>query len=154
MKRRRWFLTFPFLGLGAFLAIRALPSKRPDTLGFSKQQFAPCPTSKKNCVCSTDQNPRFQVAPLKCEADPRQTFARLKTALQEWDGYKIVSATDTYLHAEHTSRWMGFTDDLECQLVSEQGLIQVRSASRIGNSDLGVNRRRVEQIRKWLSSDN
>ncbi len=65
----------------------------------------------------------------------------------------MVTKTDSYLHVEFTSRWMRFTDDLEFQLVADQGVIHVRSASRIGYSDLGANRDRVEKIRQHLAAE-
>lgn len=63
---------------------------------------------------------------------------------------KIIAQTDNYLHAECSSAVFGFVDDLELHLRPEQNLIAVRSAARLGRSDLGVNRRRVENLRLLL----
>ena len=153
MKRRRWLFTVPFLGLGAFLAMRSIPTQKPTELGYSGNRFEPCPSDKRNCVCSTDQDERFNVAPINCKQSPQATFDRLKRLLEEWEGYEVVTKTDSYLHVEFTSRWMRFTDDLEFQLVADQGVIHVRSASRIGYSDLGANRDRVEKIRQHLAAE-
>lgn len=62
----------------------------------------------------------------------------------------VVTATDAYLHAECRSPILGFVDDLELSLRPREAQIQVRSASRVGYSDFGVNRRRVEDLRKRL----
>jgi uncharacterized protein (DUF1499 family) len=62
---------------------------------------------------------------------------------------RVVTATDSYVHAEERSRLLRFVDDLEL-LLAEDGELLVRSASRVGNSDLGVNRRRVERLRRLL----
>jgi len=63
---------------------------------------------------------------------------------------KIIRQTDNYLHAECSSAVFGFVDDLELHLRPEQNLIAVRSAARLGRSDLGVNRKRVEKLRSLL----
>jgi len=65
-------------------------------------------------------------------------------------GVRIVQRTDTYVHAECRSAVLGFVDDLQLVLRPEEGIISVRSASRIGYWDLGVNRRRVERLRRVL----
>ena len=67
-------------------------------------------------------------------------------------GARLVSATDTYLHARVSTRWLRFVDDLELLLDPEAGLIHVRSASRVGHWDLGANRRRVERLRRELEA--
>ncbi|HEY9647011.1 MAG TPA: DUF1499 domain-containing protein, partial [Chroococcidiopsis sp.] len=60
---------------------------------------------------------------------------------------KIITATSDYLYAEFSSKLMGFVDDVEFYLSPADGVIHVRSASRLGQSDLGVNRKRIEDIR-------
>lgn len=63
---------------------------------------------------------------------------------------KIVQTTEDYIRAESSSKLLGFVDDLEFYLPQDAKVIQVRSAARLGESDLGVNRRRIEQIRLAL----
>ena len=63
---------------------------------------------------------------------------------------KIITDTENYLHAECSSAFFGFVDDLELHLRAAEGLIAIRSAARLGYSDLGVNRKRVEQLRAVL----
>ena len=78
----------------------------------------------------------------------------LKEVLNARPRTRIVTVTDDYLHAQEKSRIFGFVDDIEFHLRSAEGIIAVRSASRVGYSDFGVNRRRVEEIRKVLHEQN
>ena len=110
------------------------------------ERLKPCPP-KPNCVCSRhDASPRHRVEPIAVEGDPAAAFARLKLLLEETSRTEIVTATDDYIHAVCRTR-IGFADDVECLLSSEEGVIHIRSASRLGYSDWGVNRRRVEGLR-------
>src|SRR5206468_84351 len=95
-----------------------------------------------------DDDSRHAVEPLRFTDDPEEAWQRLKAVLASLPRTRIVAATDGYLHAECTSRVFRFVDDLECLLDRDAKLIHVRSASRAGRSDLGVNRRRVEAIRR------
>ena len=111
------------------------------------ERLKPCPP-KPNCVCSQgDASPRHRVAPFAVSGDPAEAFARLKTLLESKPRTRIVAATDDYLHAVCRTR-LGFPDDVECLLSAAEGVIHVRSASRLGYSDWGVNRRRVEALRR------
>ena len=83
--------------------------------------------------------------------DAAAAFARLKSLLAGMPRTAIVAATDDYLHAVCRTRF-GFADDLECRLCLADGAIHVRSASRLGYYDFGVNRARVEALRRWLQS--
>ena len=114
-------------------------------------QLAPC-RIWSDCVCSRpDASRRHRIAPFAISGDPAAAFARLKALLEEMERTKIVSATDDYLHAVCRTR-LGFIDDLECRLSPAEGVIHVRSASRAFYAayDLGVNRRRVEALRRRL----
>ena len=124
-------------------------STKPTTLGAADGQFAPCP-NKPNCVCSqsTDEH---AIEPLRAQGDPDAAWKRLGEVLATWPRTRVVTMTDSYLHAECTSALFRFVDDLECVLDRGAGVIHVRSASRAGHSDLGVNRRRVELLRRALA---
>ena len=111
------------------------------------EPLKPCPP-KPNCVCSRhDASPRHRVEPFAVSGDPAQAISRLKSLLEGLPRTRIVTATDDYLHAVCRTR-LGFPDDVECLLSPEEGVIHVRSASRLGYSDWGVNRRRVEGLRR------
>ena len=115
------------------------------------EMLSPCPRFPLCCVCSRPDAPHLQrVEPLAVSGNPRAAFARLKGLVAALPRTVVVTATDAYLHAECRSP-RGFVDDLECRLSASDGLIHVRSASRIGLIwDMGVNRGRVEEIRDGL----
>ena len=114
-------------------------------------RLTPCPFWS-NCVCSRpDASPRHRIEPFAVSGDPAAAFGRLKTLLEEEPRTDILSATEDYLHAVCRTR-LGFADDIECHLCPEERVIHVRSASRFGISDMGVNRRRVEALRIGLRS--
>lgn len=109
--------------------------------------LAPCPKTP-NCVASQAADAGHFVEPLRFSDAPEQAWARLKSVLSVRPRTRIVEASADYLHAEATSRWLRFVDDVEFLMQADQGLIQVRSASRVGYGDFGVNRRRIEAIRR------
>ena len=93
-----------------------------------------------------------RIAPLALAGDADPAMARLQTVVAAMPGARIVSAQGDYLRAEFTSRWMKFVDDTEFWLDRSAGVVQVRSASRLGEGDLGVNRARVEAVRAALAA--
>jgi len=109
--------------------------------------LAPCPESP-NCVSSQAKDQAHLTAPLRYSGDPGAAWRRLQSALGAESRIAIIEDTGGYLHVEARSLVFRFVDDVEFLLDSEHGVIQVRSASRVGYSDFGVNRRRVERIRK------
>jgi uncharacterized protein (DUF1499 family) len=119
--------------------------KRPTHLGVNNGKLAPCPGTP-NCVNSQSSEPQSQIDPL-----PPVAIAQLKKAIEEMERTKIIEETENYLYAEFTSNLMGFVDDVEFYRDPSENVIHVRSASRLGQSDLGVNRQRVETLRQKLS---
>ena len=75
-------------------------------------------------------------------------WARLRSVIEARPDASLVADQGHYLHAEFRSRLMGFVDDLECLLDAERSVIHVRSAARLGHSDFGVNRARLEELRE------
>lgn len=122
---------------------------RPSDLGVKNGRLVPCPATP-NCVNSQTADAGHTIAPLRYDAKPEEAFAQLKQVVQAQPRTEVIKATDSYLYAEATSAIMGFVDDVEFYLDREAGVIQVRSASRLGESDLGVNRQRIETIRADL----
>lgn len=118
---------------------------RPADLGLKEDgRLRPCPSSP-NCVSSlSDEDEAHRLEPL------RGTLDDVRNALQRMERVEIITDNETYLHAEFTSRLMGFVDDVEFSFAAEEGVVHVRSASRLGYSDMGVNRKRVEAIRALL----
>lgn len=119
--------------------------KKPNNLGLKDGKLAQCPGSP-NCVNSQSQDSQSKIAPL-----PAVAIAELKKVIEAMERTTIVEATDNYLYAEFKSKLMGYVDDVEFYLDSSENVVHVRSASRLGQSDLGVNRQRVEEIRAKLS---
>jgi uncharacterized protein (DUF1499 family) len=130
-------------------ALFSFPNSRPANLGINHDQLANCPKTP-NCVSSFSTDPVHQIEPLRYSSSPEAAFAELKQTILALPRTQIVTETDRYLYAEFTSQIMGFVDDVEFYLDQPAGVIQVRSASRLGESDLGVNRKRIESIRAKL----
>lgn len=111
--------------------------------------FTPCP-SAPNCVSSlapAEDRVHF-VEPLSFSGTSRPAFACLQAVLAHMAGTTQVSAGDDRAHWVFTTRWLRFRDDVHILLVAQEEVIHIRSASRIGYGDMGVNRARVEAVRR------
>lgn len=134
---------------------------RPDNLGVYSGRLAPCPSSP-NCVSSYSQDAEHGIASLSYDSEPgmaigltpRSAIANLKQIIESMPRTNIIKEDEDYLYAEFTSKIMGFVDDVEFYVDPEANAIQVRSASRLGESDLGVNRERIETIRAKINELN
>jgi len=127
------------------LTLLGCAGQRPDTLGIQNGQLAACPDSP-NCVSSSDSRGSHNIEPIA------GSLARIKDALRTMERVTIVEELDNYLYAEFTSRLMGYVDDVEFLADPANNRVHVRSASRLGHSDMGVNRKRVEEIRSAVSN--
>ena len=114
-----------------------------------------CPASP-NCVSSvspqTDKT--HYVKPLNFADPTNEAWSRLVEIVKTWPRAHIVEQSGSYLHAEFRTRLLRFVDDVEFLLDPGQGVIHVRSLSRLGRSDFGVNRRRIEAIRRQFERTN
>jgi uncharacterized protein (DUF1499 family) len=124
-----------------------LAGSRPSDLGVRGGRLKPPPRTP-NAVSSQATDDPHRIEPLRFAGDPAQAFARLRELVASCAGAVIVAESPGYLHAEFSTRWLGFVDDVELYLDGSANVIHVRSASRLGHSDLGTNRRRVEAIRE------
>ncbi len=106
-------------------------------------RLRPCP-DRPNCVNSEDPDPLRRVEALPCEDEG--DWARLREVLGDVPRLEIVTEGEGYLHATVRSGLFGFVDDVEFRLDADGAVIHVRSGSRVGRSDLGVNRRRAAKI--------
>lgn len=111
--------------------------------------FADCPV-RPSCVSSVAGDAVHRIEPLHYEGDRLQAQARLVAALESMPGSHIEEERAEYLHVVFVTPKMRFRDDLEL-LIEPDGQIQVRSISRFGYEDLGVNRARVEELRQRLA---
>jgi uncharacterized protein (DUF1499 family) len=122
-------------------------------MGLSSGRLAACPDSP-NCVSSQSADPRHAIDPLRYEGTAQKARERLVKAISGMKRARIVMAEERYIHAEFTSAFFRFVDDVEFLLDDGTRTIHVRSASRVGYSDFGVNRRRVEEIRSRFDAHN
>lgn len=128
-----------------------MASTPPSSL--SQGKLSPCPSSP-NCVCSQDTDAEHQISAFPLLGPADTAIARLEVVLAHQPRTKIVESSPTYLRAECRSRLFRFVDDVEFLVNAPAGVIEVRSASRVGHSDLGVNRRRVEALRAaWIAAN-
>lgn len=124
-------------------------------LGVKNGKLTACPATP-NCVSSQADDPLHAVKPLVISGTTPEVKARLLRVLAELDRSKVVHEQDDYIAAEVTSRIFRFVDDVEFYFpatTSTETVVHIRSASRVGFSDLGVNQKRVELIRDRLKSD-
>lgn len=134
------------------LAVLSWTSRRPSTLGLADGKLRRCPDSP-NCVCSCDDTDGHSIAPLIWQGDAQEGLRRLTSVIATFPEARCeTSNRPDYLHAEFTSAWFRFVDDVEFLVDTAAGVIHVRSASRAGHSDLGVNRKRVERIRELFQA--
>ena len=133
--------------------MRIFPGFRPRDLGAREGRLKPAPRKPNGVASQADPatDAAHYIAPLRCNGDPTGTWSRLVRLVGTLPGAEIVSQRDGYLHAECSSRLLGFVDDLECLLDREADAIHVRSAARLGVRDLGVNRARIESLRTQLA---
>lgn len=125
--------------------------KRPTNLGVQDGRLRACPGTP-NCVCSYDSDAGHAIAPLSYTSTPAEAMAKLKAVVNAMERTTIVTESADYLYAEFKTKLMGFVDDVEFYCDPAAKVIHVRSASRLGKSDLGVNRQRVEAIREQLQA--
>lgn len=140
----------PMAALPFFGSIFA--GQRPSSLGVKNGQLSPCPGSP-NCVVSQgNPDAEHAIAPIAYSGDGASALARLESIITAMPRTAILEKTEDYLYAEFTSRLMGYVDDVEFYVDPGVPVIHVRSASRLGESDLGVNRKRIEAIRAAFAS--
>lgn len=115
-------------------------------IGLDNDHLSACPSSP-NCVVSQNGDEEHKIEPITYKGDRTAAQETLLKVLSVVPRTKVIDQTDNYIHSESTSRIFKFVDDVEFYFPEAENVIHVRSASRVGESDLGVNRRRMEQIR-------
>jgi uncharacterized protein (DUF1499 family) len=124
---------------------RLFAGEAPPGLGLSAGRLADCP-ARPNCVSSTAADPEHFVDPLRHAGAATAAMLLLVEVVRREPGAAVVTQRPDYLYAEFASAVFGFVDDVEFHAAGD-GRIDVRSASRLGYSDFGANRRRVEKLR-------
>jgi uncharacterized protein (DUF1499 family) len=129
----------------AFVLVRC-SSKRPGNIGLVDGGLRKCPQSP-NCVSSRAADGRHGIAPITFSGPVEAAREKLVSVIASMPRAKIAESAGPYLRAEFSSALFRFVDDAEFLMDEGAQVIHVRSASRVGYSDMGVNRRRVEEIR-------
>ena len=130
--------------------ILSCSGKRPLNLGVSDGVLAPCPDTP-NCVSSDAKDTEHQIQSYTLALAPDEAWQAVRETMLKLPRTNIVTESDGYLHAESRSAVFGFVDDLELHLRPAAGFIAIRSKARLGHSDFGVNRKRIEQLRLMLT---
>ena len=133
-----------------YLVLLGLQSRSGEPPGLDEGRLAPCPDSP-NCVCSEyadDETHFIDALPLPATT-LADSIAALTAAVDRLGG-QVTQVQDDYLAANFASRLFGFVDDVEFRIDLQAGRVEVRSASRVGRSDLGANRDRIEALRNLL----
>jgi uncharacterized protein (DUF1499 family) len=136
--------------IGMALIVSACAASMPAGLGVEEGRLAACPSSP-NCVSDGAIDATHSIAPLRISGDSDRAWTELIELLESAPRVRIRVADERYIHAECTTALMRYVDDLEFLRMPGRGEISVRSASRLGYGDLGVNRARVESIRAELA---
>jgi len=124
----------------------------PGGKGLLDGKLRPCPNSP-NCVSSVADQSTKRMEPIIFSGTPEEAISRLKKLLASIDNAKIAEEDGGYIRAEFTTSLFGFIDDVEFLLDEKNRRIDFRSASRLGLSDLGTNRRRMKELKSRLEEN-
>ena len=134
--------------LASLILLTGCAGARPE-LGIKSGSLTPCPKTP-NCVSSKAVEEKQYIPPLRYEGTLQEARARLVQIVDSLKRTKILTAQDNYIRAETTSALFRFVDDMEFYFPAkptDEAIIHIRSASRIGWFDFGANRKRIERIR-------
>jgi uncharacterized protein (DUF1499 family) len=152
-------LVYSLLALVALLVVAAqfgtLTGKRPADLGVKDGRLnspSPTPNSVSSQAMLYPGHPQRTYAaidplPLK-SAGPTASLQALTQVLKTMPGVTVIEQTPDYVYAQAQTRWLKFVDDVEFWINPEHNVVEIRSASRLGRKDFGVNRQRIESIRR------
>lgn len=136
------------LGLIAYIVMAVMSQKAPNTLGLQDGKLAPCPKSP-NCVCSEIHTQNDADHYIQAIQGDKALWAKFKGIIHEQGGEVIID-DGNYVHATFSTPIFHYVDDVELRFDEATSLIHIRSASRMGRSDFGVNRKRVEKLKQGL----
>jgi uncharacterized protein (DUF1499 family) len=151
-------LSLAAVALGVAGRLGFLEGQPPTDLGVRDGRLKP-PSATENSVSSqaglyptAPMRAYAEIAPLALRGDGPATIDRLRRLVEATPGAVVVEARPDYLYAQYRSRWLGFVDDVEFWYDPAAERIELRSASRLGRRDLGVNRARIEALRAALAA--
>lgn len=140
-----------FLAITLSLITLNCSGTRPDSVNL-ESKLSSCPNTP-NCVSTFSTDTTHQIKPLKYENDANSAMEKLVSIINSIERTEIINKSNTYLYVEFKSKFWKFIDDVEFLFDVDNKTINFRSASRLGKSDLGVNRKRMEDIRKKFNKD-
>lgn len=135
-----------------------LQGKAPDDLGVKQGRLKALPATPNSVSSQADLYPDHpqrkysSIAPLALRGDGPATITKLKTVVQGMPGAKLIRSAPDYLYVQFTTPLMKYVDDVEFWFDPATNAVEVRSASRLGESDLGANRKRIEGVRAALAA--
>lgn len=132
---------------GAAIVLGGCGGSAPNGLGVENGRLRPCPASP-NCVGSMDLDSSAFIAPFGYTVDAAAAGQVLRQVVGGQPQATIIRDTQDYLHVEFRSKLLGFVDDVEFYFPSAVPQVEVRSGSRLGWWDMGVNRKRIERLRQ------
>ena len=135
----------------AGLFLLSLTASRPSNLGVRDGRLATCPDSP-NCVSTQAEDHDHWIAPLTYQGNSDTVIETLEEIVRRQSRTRVIERTSDYLHIEFQSAFFRFVDDVEFYVEAESGRVHFRSASRVGRSDLGANRTRMELIRSLFQA--
>jgi len=133
------------------ILISGCSGERPTNLGVDQNRLMNCPQTP-NCISSEAGDEDHRIEPFQLKIISAKSWEQVSEVVSTLPRSTVVTSTDTYMHVECKSRIFRFVDDLELYLNMNSGRISIRSASRLGKSDLGVNRKRAEWLRNKLGT--
>ncbi|REG82982.1 DUF1499 domain-containing protein [Marinomonas pollencensis] len=147
----RWISLFVVVLVIGFFVYIKINNRPPEDLGVTAGVFNPCPTTP-NCVSSQADkaDAEHYIAPLIYRGSRKDTQLDIESYFLDQGNAKIVNSQLGYVHIEVASAWFGYIDDVEFYLPEADSVVHVRSASRVGYSDLDVNRQRIEKLKDHL----
>lgn len=131
--------------IGLYFSGLSVSSRKQPDLGMLNKQLRACPPSP-NCVSSEQPDAGVFVEPLKVMTTADDAWRNAKKVITD-NGGMVMNERKGYLHAQFVTSFMRYIDDIELRLDENQRVIHIRSASRVGHSDMGANRARVTKIR-------
>ena len=123
----------------------------PKNIGLQNDQLPPC-KSTLNCVCSEHHSDESFISPIVFEYEPEAAWITVQKTIED-SGGKIEKLDNRFLWARFTTPLMRFVDDVQLRLDPENKKIHIRSASRVGRRDFGVNRKRIEKLREQFQTE-
>ncbi len=140
-----------YIGITMFtlMGLLGCSASKPDDLGIDDGQLKPCPSSP-NCVSTQadTSDDEHYMAPIQYEGSTEDAKKKIMVVIDEMPRTEVLKNKDNYIHVTFTTRIMRFVDDVEFYLPPDEKLIHFRSASRVGYSDMGKNRDRMNTVKE------